>query len=39
MLMTRGAVAGNVILVVGPGQIYPSVSSAVAKADGDTNCS
>ena len=37
MLMTRGAVAGNVILVVGPGQTYPSVSSAVAKADGDTN--
>ena len=36
MLMTRGAVAGNVILVVGPGRIYPSVSSAVAKADGDT---
>ena len=37
MLMTRGAVAGNVILVVGPGQTYPSVSSAVVKADGDTN--
>lgn len=34
--MTRGAVAGNVILLVGPGQTYPSVSSAVAKADGDT---
>ncbi len=36
MVMTRGAVAGNVILVVGTGQIYPSVSSAVAKADSDT---
>ena len=36
MVMTRGAFAGNVILVVGPGQIYPSVSSAVAKADSDT---
>ena len=35
--MTRGAVAGNVILIVGPGQTYPSVSKAVAAADGDTN--
>jgi hypothetical protein len=37
MLMPHGAVAGNAILLVGPGQTYPSVSKAVTAADGDTN--
>jgi hypothetical protein len=37
MLLTRGAVAGNVILTVGPSGIYHTVSAAVSAADADTN--
>jgi hypothetical protein len=39
MLLTHAAIAGNVTLSVGPTGAYPTISSAVAVADADTNSS
>ena len=36
-LLTHSAIAGNVILSVGPTSLYHTVSAAVAVADADTN--
>ena len=39
ILLTRGAVAGNVVLTVGPGKTYTTISAAVMVADHDVTAS